>query len=176
MLRAILSCRKYGMNDARCNRIVRDVAHLLSQACVGISRGKFLYLPSLHTIDENIPYGAKLAATLDGRRAGAPINKNANPSQALRDVTPTSVILSATAFSQEEFSGGQPIDLFFEKNQFATAQSRAKIRALIRSYFELGGLQLQVNSVDIDLLERAHADPASYAHTVSALANNHVRI
>ncbi len=166
LLHDIRGCNKYGMNDARCNRIVARVGAMLSDNCRKNSHGNYLFLPSLHTIDENVKYGSTLPASLDGRLAGEPINKNANPSLLLRNVEPTSVILSAACVPQTDFSGGQPIDLFFDKSQFATKESRDKIKAMIKTYFELGGLQFQVNSVDIELLEKAYADPEAYPNLI----------
>ena len=64
------------------------------------------------------------------------------------------------------FSGGQPIDLYFDRAWFQTAESRGKIKALIRTYFNMGGLQLQVNSIDLPLLEKAHKDPDAYPQVI----------
>lgn len=166
LLHDLRGCNKYGMNDERCNRIVARVGAMLAEYCKANSHGNYLFLPSLHTIDENVKYGSKLGATLDGRLAGEPVSKNANPSLLLKNVEPTSVILSAACIPQTDFSGGQPIDLFFDKSQFATKESRDKIKALIKTYFELGGLQFQVNSVDIELLEKAYADPEAYPNLI----------
>ena len=41
-------------------------------------------------------------------------------------------------------------------------ESKDKIKCLINTYFQLGGLQIQVNSVDIDLLEKAYLNPDKY--------------
>jgi formate C-acetyltransferase len=107
-----------------------------------------------------------LYATLDGRQEGVPVNKNANPSILLQQTDHTSHVLSATSFDQTKFSGGQPIDLYFDKTWFNSAESRNKIKALIKTYFQLGGLQLQVNSIDIDLLEKAHESPQDYPFVI----------
>ena len=111
-------------------------------------------------------FGNRLYATLDGRRAGEPVNKNAGPSLLLKKREHTSDVVSATSFDQSLFSGGQPLDLYFEKQWFETKELRDRIKALIKTYFELGGLQLQVNSVDIDLLEKAHASPNDYPFVI----------
>ena len=73
---------------------------------------------------------------------------------------------SAAGFDQTEFSGGQPIDLYFDKSWFETKEMRDKIKVLITTYFRLGGMQLQVNSADIPLLEKAHAEPEKYPFVI----------
>ena len=162
----IAQCPKYGSNDSGVNSICKRLCEMVSAACKDVSHGNRWFIPSLHTIDANVDYGAALSATLDGRKAGQPVTKNADPSLLLQKREHTSVILSATAFEQALFSGGQPIDLYFDKAWFDTKESRDKIKALIRTYFHLGGLQLQVNSVDIELLEKAHKDPEKYPFVI----------
>ena len=166
LLSDILNCKKYGMGDGDNDRIVRAVCEEVSAACRRVSHGNRYYLPSLHTLNENVGFGQRLYATLDGRRAGEPVNKNAGQSLLLKKREHTSDIISATAFDQTLFSGGQPLDLYFEKQWFETKEMRDRIKALIKTYFELGGLQLQVNSADIELLEKAHASPADYPFVI----------
>lgn len=162
LLTELRGCAKYGMNDAGCNDLCRRIGGMLNRACRREQRGNLYFLPSLHTIDVNVSYGKRLGATLDGRLAGEPVNKNANPSALLKESVHTAVIQSAAAVPQTDFSGGQPIDLYFDASWFRDGESRERIKSLIRTYFRLGGLQLQVNSIDIPLLEKAHEDPENY--------------
>ena len=162
----ISKCKKYGMNDSTVNALFKQMCKMVSVACKRVCHDNRLFLPSLHTIDENVYYGGGLYATFDGRKKGQPVNRNANPSILLQKTEHTSHILSASAFDQTEFSGGQPIDLYFDKAWFETKESRDKIKALIRTYFQLGGLQLQVNSIDIELLEKAHRAPEKYPFVI----------
>ncbi len=166
MLSDISKCKKYGMNDSGVNALLGQMCKMVSDACKKVCHDNRLFLPSLHTIDANIGYGRELYATLDGRKKGQPVNKNANPSNLLQKTEHTSHILSAAAFDQTEFSGGQPIDLYFDKAWFQTKESRDKIKALIRTYFQLGGLQFQVNSIDVELLEKAHSNPEDYPFVI----------
>jgi len=166
LLSDISKCKKYGMNDSGVNAIFKQICKMVSRACKKACHDNRLFIPSLHTIDVNVGYGAGLYATLDGRKEGQPVNKNANPSNLLQKTEHTSHVLSAAAFDQTEFSGGQPIDLYFDKVWFKTKESRDKIKALIRTYFQLGGLQLQVNSIDVELLEKAHSNPEDYPFVI----------
>jgi len=166
LLLDISKCKKYGMNDSDVNVIFNRLCKMVSKACKQVCHDNRLFIPSLHTIDVNVSYGSELYATLDGRKEGQPVNKNANPSNLLQKTEHTSHVLSATAFDQSEFSGGQPIDLYFDKAWFKTKESRDKIKALIRTYFQLGGLQFQVNSVDVELLEKANNAPDDYPFVI----------
>ncbi len=162
----ISKCQKYGTNNPEVNTLFKRICKIVSTICKNVSHDNRLFLPSLHTLDVNVGYGMMLYATLDGRKKGDPVNKNANPSTQLKKVEHTSQILSAAAFDQTDFSGGQPIDLYFDRAWFKTKESRDKIKTLIRTYLQLGGLQFQVNSVDIDLLEKAHKAPHDYPFVI----------
>jgi formate C-acetyltransferase len=50
----------------------------------------------------------------------------------------------------------------FTKDFFRTAEGRAKLQHLIRTYFDLGGMQLQINVLDQAVLQDAIAHPEQY--------------
>jgi len=164
--RDLQSCSKYGENDSRVNSLCRKICDMVAEICIRKNTSQIKYMPSLHTIDGNVFYGEGLYATLDGRKQGEPVNKNANPSNQLKKLVPTSVVMSATAINQTLFSGGQPIDIFFDKTWFSTKEMRDKIKNFILMYFELGGLQFQVNSIETELLEKAHKEPEKYPQVI----------
>lgn len=166
LLHDILKCEKYGENGETTNAIMKRLGEMVSNGCRRQYKNNRSYLPSLHTIDDNVFYGRAIYTTMDGRMKGQPLNKNANPSSLLQKREHTSVVLSATALDQTDFSGGQPIDLYFDKAWFETKESRDKIKALVRTYAALGGLQFQVNSIDIELLEKAHLEPEKYPEVI----------
>ena len=49
---------------------------------------------------------------------------------------------------------------------FANAEKRAKLGAVIRSYFLMGGQELQINCVSKDTLRDAQANPEEYSSLV----------
>ncbi|MBE5780658.1 MAG: DUF3029 family protein [Clostridiales bacterium] len=164
--REILNCKKYGTGDEEVTCLMGRLCESIYGMLKSCSRGNRYYLPSLHTLDVNVSFGLKQWATMDGRHSGEPVNKNANPSHLLKRQEHTGIILSAGALEQYKFSGGQPIDLYFDRSWFATKELRDKLKQLILTYFELGGLQLQVNSVDVELLEKAYQHPERYPNVV----------
>lgn len=160
----IKACPKYGCNIESADSLVTLLFDMAADELKKYNGGNTYYCPSLHTIDVNVSYGAPLGAFLDGRRAGAPVNKNAGPSNDVRKLDPTSLIMSAGKQPQYRFDGGQPIDIRFEPS--AVREHSDKIRALIMTYGSLGGLQLHVNSVDAATLRAAHASPEDYSDLI----------
>jgi len=165
----ILSCEKYGTNSQKADSICRRLCEIAAFHCKELSSNNVYYLPSLHTITVNVTFGESLYTTLDGRMKGTPVNKNAGPTNEVRQHTPTNLILSAASIKQELFTGGQPIDIYFDEKHFETKERRNNIKALIKTYFELGGLQFNVNSIDIAKLEEAHKNPSAHPELIVRL-------
>jgi formate C-acetyltransferase len=175
ILRDIKSCPKYGKNDDYANSVAARLVKMTAELCKKFDEGNVHFVPSLHTLDGNVWFGAKLYSTLDGRLKGTPIAKNAGPSNDVRTPDLTSVVISAASLDQKLFDGGQPIDLYFDRTTLKTKGGRDKIKALIKTYFELGGLQLQVNSIDIDLLEKAYENPSAYPELIVRIGGYSIR-
>ena len=155
----ILKCNKYGQNsDADSYAIA--VAEILQKVIRKKDHANRKYSPSLHTLTANVDYGLKWGAGYDGRLACEPFAKNAAPSDYVRKKEPTSLILSAAKLPQNKFFGGQPIDLNFSTD--IIRNHKKEISALISTYFQLGGLQLQVNSMTSELLKDAVNHPEKY--------------
>jgi len=175
LLRDIRRCEKYGTNSQKPDSICRKLCEITYKICKEFSNENVYFLPSLHTLDSNVSFGRDLYTTLDGRLAGTPVNKNAGPTNDVRSSDPTSLIISAASIGQELFSGGQPIDLYFDRSLFDSKEKRDKIKTLVKSYLQLGGLQLQVNSVDVELLEEAYDDPASHPELIVRIGGYSLR-
>ena len=155
----ILKCNKYGQNsDADLYAIA--VAEILQRVIRKKDHANRKYSPSLHTLTTNVRYGKNWGAGYDGRLAHEPFAKNAGPSDRVRKKEPTSLILSAAKLPQHKFFGGQPVDLNFSTE--IIRNHKKEIAALISTYFQLGGLQLQVNSMTSELLKDALNHPEKY--------------
>jgi formate C-acetyltransferase len=159
----ILKCNKYGQNsDADSYAIA--VAEILQRVIRKKDHANRRHSPSLHTLTANVDYGLNWGAGYDGRLAHEPFAKNAAPSDHVRRKEPTSLILSAAKLPQHTFFGGQPIDINFSAD--IIRNHKKEIAALISTYFQLGGLQLQVNSMTSDLLKDAVNHPEKYSDLV----------
>jgi len=173
--RDIQACPKYGEGSDKADANARRLAAVFASACKKFDFANTRYLASLHTLDANVAFGGRLYSTLDGRLKGEPVNKNAGATNDARNSGPTAMILSAASIDQTEFSGGQPVDVSFLGGALSSSEGRAKIKALIKTYFGLGGLQFQVNCVDSALLEKAYADPKKYPDVIVRIGGYSVR-
>lgn len=120
------------------------------------------YLPTLHTLWEDVGWGRNRPAFLDGRRAGEPVNKNAGPMTLARCAGPTHLAISACKIDQIRYNGCQALDVHIGIRNMDSEINRDKIGAYIQTYFNMGGLQLQVNGLGVETLEKAYEDPDAY--------------
>lgn len=73
---------------------------------------------------------------------------------------------SVTQLDQQHAPGTLVVNLRLARHHFATPEQREKTRALLRTYFDMGGLQIQVNVVDQKLLRDAVAHPERYGDLI----------
>lgn len=159
----ILKCSKFGQN-AEADLYAVKVSEILQKLIRKNDNKNRIYSPSLHTLDANVRYGDKWGAGFDGRLSGEPFTKNASGTNSVRKKDHTSLVLSASKLPQYKFFGGQPIDLSFSVDM--VKNHKKEISELIKVYLENGGLQLQVNAISSEVLQKAVDNPESYKHLV----------
>lgn len=114
----------------------------------------------------NIPAGKVVAATPDGRRNGEPLSDAASPGHGMDRQGPTAVVLSVTKPDYTLVSCGTVLNQKFSPSVFRDPEKRAKLRALIRVYFQKGGQEMQINAVSREMLQDASAHPEAYENLV----------
>lgn len=100
-----------------------------------------------------------IGATPDGREIGDYTSLNSSPQSGLDKNGPTAIIKTVTNIDGSKFAGGFILDLKFSKDIFKTRESREKVKNLVKTYFNLGGRQLQINVVNSDVLRDGQRHP-----------------
>ncbi|MDD4537379.1 MAG: DUF3029 family protein [Lentisphaeria bacterium] len=174
LLAKITALPKYGQNHTEVDALVKALTERIAAICAAHNSPGFFCVPSLHTLAGHIEGGSRLAATADGRKNGEPLAKNAGTRPPV--VAPhTSLLLSASAWNQGLFSGGQALDLWIAPATWESPENIAKFEALCRSYFRRGGLQLQVNGASVAELQDAMAHPDKYQQLMVRIGGFSVR-
>jgi pyruvate formate-lyase/glycerol dehydratase family glycyl radical enzyme len=114
----------------------------------------------------NIPAGAEIAATPDGRGRGEPISDAASPMHGMDTSGPTAVILSVSKPDYTKVSCGTVVNQKYSPAMFENDELRAKLLSLIKVYMSRGGQEIQINSVSRDILIDAMNNPDKYKSLV----------
>lgn len=158
----ILNSPKYGNGNDRADemavRLATEFAHMVDSH----TDGNLLYMPSFHTLNAHVGAGAKYGASLDGRMPGQPIAKNVGTMPERCKDGLTAMLLSAASLPQTLFFGGQALDISVDPSIIRAIDDKRKFMRLIQTYFALGGLQIQVNGVDPEVLRDAMANPSAH--------------
>lgn len=107
-----------------------------------------------------------LPATPDGRFAGENLACNYSPSLFSRCKGPISIIESFTKPNLRRAVNGGPLTLELHDTVFRTEDSIQKVATLVKSYFDLGGHQLQINAVNRETMLDAQKHPEKYRNLI----------
>jgi formate C-acetyltransferase len=121
-------------------------------------------VPGLFSWAKVVPYGQRLGATPDGRRAGEPLSHGPNPSPGFnrgKGGTPTQMV-TAVAAVQPGFGNTAPLQLDLEPSLGREGEAVEKVEALMRAHFEMGGTLVNINVLDRETLLDAQRDPSKY--------------
>ena len=117
----------------------------------------------------HVYFGKVLGATPNGRRAGFAISDGTSPSHGADTHGPSAVVKSMGKLDQIK-SGGTLLNLRFLPGLLKCDEDIAKLAALIRSYFALGGHHVQFNIVDTATLYAAQENPEEYRDLLVRMA------
>jgi len=165
--RRLERCPRFGNDDAGTDDLAADIGEFVFREflrCSPWRGGKFL--PSCLMFTTYARAGEPVAATPDGRRAGTPIADSAGPMQGRDRNGPTAMLKSVTRIPHRLAPGTLVVNARFSKQFFATDAGRAGLKEMIRTYFDLGGMQIQINVVDQEVLKDAVAHPERHQDLV----------
>lgn len=108
-------------------------------------------------------FGKVIGALPDGRKAGEPLaDGSLSPMRGCDRKGPTAVLNSASKVNHTELSTDTLINLKFPPAVIATPENRKKLKALIRTYFDRGGYQMQFNLMGQEILKEARQQPEQH--------------
>ncbi|MBO5648803.1 MAG: hypothetical protein J6S76_02695 [Clostridia bacterium] len=115
---------------------------------------------------QNVSAGREVGATPDGRRAMHALSDAASPMHGMDRSGPTASALSLCKPDYTLVACGTVVNQKYTPEMFANPEKRAKLGAVIRSYFLMGGQELQINCVSKDTLRDAQMHPENYESLV----------
>lgn len=167
LLKAIGECPKYG-ND--CDEVDAYMADLVDAYGYLVDNtrnprgGKFQL--GLYSVEDHSKMGIHTGALPDGKRKGAALANAQSPVQGRDVIGPTAVINSLLKTDLTHATNGMVLDLKFSPSFFDNKRHEDALKALIKTYFDRGGMEIQFNVVSRDTLIDAQLHPEKHKDLV----------
>ena len=165
--RLCLDAPKYGNDEPYVDNVTKDCLNILvkelRQYKTGIG-GR--YHATISPVSTHVIYGMACGATPDGRKAGAPLSDGCSPAQGTDVNGPTAAVKSVANLEHINLAQGTIFNMKMHPAAFETKAGMMKWANLVRTYFDLGGWEIQFNVVDAETLRAAQEDPEAYRDLV----------
>ncbi len=152
---------KYGNDDDYVDEIAAAVAADYCDALAGAvdPRGGPIN-PSYFSFTACVHMGKMVAATPDGRRAGAPLANSLCAAQGNLRSGPTALLKSAGKLPQRRAAGGTSMLLDLDPSMAQPRDGQDPLASAIKTYFDdLGGTHIEISLLDAKTLRAAQKDP-----------------
>lgn len=165
LLAAAFTSPKYGTDndaaDRAAVRLMKQFTEIAESEAVEPDGSRVIYsLPVTIADMWHIGEGAALPATPDGRKNGAPLSENLSPT-AGHAASVTALLRSVAKLPFDRICSGA-LNLRLSKASVAGDEGAKRLEILADTYFELGGMQLQISVTDTSELRDAQLHPDEY--------------
>jgi formate C-acetyltransferase len=165
---------KHGSDDPRVADLVRRVERMRDAPLKEICRDPRDGTPfgNCHVVRSGaVRGGLATGATPDGRLAGTPLASSVAASCGCETGGPTALLNSILTLNPKtSWQCGYNVNMRLSRAMLTDPASRAKARAMLNSFFERGGQEMQINSVDTETLRAAQKNPERYRDLVVRVA------
>lgn len=120
------------------------------------------FWPGIFSVGFHLAMGSFTAATPDGRSSGDILGNGLTPTTGNAMTGPTAVANSVTKLPLSRLHNGANLNLRFPGKSIRPEN----LLAFIKTYFDKGGMQVQFNMVDSDVLRAAQKEPEKYKDLV----------
>ncbi|HOD14754.1 MAG TPA: pyruvate formate lyase family protein, partial [Spirochaetota bacterium] len=172
-LRTEMKCRmpRYGNGVPESDAMTQTAADAFTDAvtaCVNSRGGR--YIPGFYSMTCHIGFGKKTGALPDGRRAGERLSNGLAPVDGTECAGPTAVLRSAASLDSSRWGNCYALNLKFDRKTIGGDAGARALSGLLGNFIKSGGMQVQVNVLDADMLRAAQKDPRSYPGIVVRVA------
>lgn len=169
---------KYGNDDNEVDMLLREaymdyINELKKYHTTRYGRGPIgcQYYAGTSSISANVPSGAVVPATPDGRKAFAPLAEGSSPSSGTDISGPTAVFKSVSKLPTNKILGGVLLNQKLSPATIKHERDKKKLVAMLRTFFtDLKGWHVQYNIVNRAMLLDAQQHPEQYRDLIVRVA------
>ncbi len=160
----------YGNGIAEIDELAQWVGKVFSDACNSCTGPRGRFSAGLYPVTTNVTFGKQTGATPDGRNAHQPLADGISQPQQMDINGPTAILLSVSRIKQTEYPNGTLLNMKFSPSCLQGEEGVRKLTQLMQTYFEMGGMEMQINVISADTMRAAQRDPDSYKNLVVRVA------
>lgn len=169
---------KYGNDNDEADLLLRDaymvfIRELEKYRTTRHNRGPIgcRYYAGTSSISANVPSGAVVTATPDGRKAFTPLAEGSSPSSGTDTTGPTAVFKSVSKLPAHLILGGVLLNQKLAPSAIRKEEDRQKLIAMLQTYFtDLKGWHVQYNIVSRQTLLDAKIHPERHRDLIVRVA------
>lgn len=163
----LIACPKMGNNDDYVDSIASMLMDSFTSA-LAPKRNPYggIWRAGTGSAMHYIISAEKCPATADGRHTGDPYSSSFSPSLDIKTAGLLSVIQSFTKYDMKKICNGGPLTIEIHDTMLRNDVGIEKIAALVKIFAELGGHQLQLNSINRERLLDAQAHPEEHKNLI----------
>jgi len=162
---------KYGDDDETADKYAQFVAKIYSEE---VERHRNVrggwFIPGMYSVTTHVSFGYQTGALPSGRRAGEPISNGASPAVGSMRKGLTAAVKSVAKVDYGLYPNGIAFTLTLDPNIVSGEEGLDLLASLIKTYTELGGMQIHFNVVDSKTLAEAQTCPEAYRNLIVRVA------
>ena len=160
----------FGNNNKEADKYNRFVAECYAEAINSSTGPRGSWSPGIYPVTMNTIMGWGTWASPDGRKTGAPLSDGISPVQGMDTSGPLASLHSVLKYDQSEFGNGTMLNMKIHPTALKAADGLEKLKAVIKTYFDCGGMEMQLNVIDSATLRDAQIHPENYRDLVVRIA------
>ena len=167
----LIKAPKYGNDHSLPDGYADRVVSILHDALAGHrnTRGG-PYVPGFYSVTCHVAFGKQVGALPSGRNAGQPLASSIGPANGSDHLGPTALLQSVARLDSSKMPNGCALNLRFNPQNLSGEKGVDILSGLARGFFSQGGMQMQCNVLDPEVLEDARLHPGKYPGLVVRVA------
>lgn len=173
----LLSVPKYGNDEDYVDELAVKAYQTYAKEIVKYKNTRFgrgpiggNYYLSTSAISSNVPMGAVVGATPDGRKAWMPTAEGASPAQGTDKKGPTAVLKSVSKLPTILITGGNLLNQKFSPDLLEGESQLRRFANFMRTFVALKLWHIQFNIVSSEVLKAAQKEPEKYRDLIVRVA------
>jgi pyruvate formate-lyase/glycerol dehydratase family glycyl radical enzyme len=171
LLAQLQTAPKFGNDHDMPDRYADLVAHIYHDALAKYTNTRGgPYIPGFYSSSTHVGFGRRTGALPSGRKAGEPFAASLGCCNGSDRQGPTALLNSVAGVDSRLSPNGYALNLRFDIPSLKGERAVDTMTALTRGFFSQGGMEMQLNVLDPDLLTDARENPGKYPGIVVRVA------